>query len=225
MSWKSAAWPSRSSSACESPAPGRSPARAPARASSGRRCRRRGRRPWPTGDSIAAVERSLSSRLACSSETFWVWIVSAAWRSFWALFCVWREVGLLRLAHQQQRHREDGEGEHARRGVRDRDHAADEAVHDPVRERARRSARCQALHQRSWPSIASARLTRPVLTAKYAAPAARPAATVTRSPRRPSKPAVKIPAAASEASESAPMLKSDVVDRRAPGAPLDDARS
>ena len=38
--------------------------------------------------SIAAVERSLSSRFACSSETFWVWIVSAAWRSFCALLRV-----------------------------------------------------------------------------------------------------------------------------------------
>ena len=34
---------------------------------------------------MAAVERSFRSRFACSSETFWVWIVSAAWRSFWAL--------------------------------------------------------------------------------------------------------------------------------------------
>ena len=39
-------------------------------------------------DSIAAVERSLSSRFACSSETFWDWIVSAASRSFSADFCV-----------------------------------------------------------------------------------------------------------------------------------------
>ena len=43
------------------------------------------------------------------------------------------QVRLLRLAHEEQRHREDCEGEHAGGGVRDRDHAADEAVHDPVR--------------------------------------------------------------------------------------------
>ena len=39
---------------------------------------------------MAAVERSLSSLFACSSETFCVWIVSAAWRSFCALRCVCR---------------------------------------------------------------------------------------------------------------------------------------
>ena len=39
-------------------------------------------------DSIAAVERSLSSLFAISRDTFCDWIVSAAWRSFWALRCV-----------------------------------------------------------------------------------------------------------------------------------------
>ena len=39
-------------------------------------------------DSIAAVERSLSSLFAISSDTFWDWMVSAAWRSFCALRCV-----------------------------------------------------------------------------------------------------------------------------------------
>jgi hypothetical protein len=53
--------------------------------------------------SIAAVERSLSSRFACSSETFCVWIVSAACELLGAPLRV-REVRLLRLAHQQQRH-------------------------------------------------------------------------------------------------------------------------
>jgi hypothetical protein len=38
--------------------------------------------------SIAAVERSRRSRLAFSNDTFWLWIVSAAARSFWALRCV-----------------------------------------------------------------------------------------------------------------------------------------
>ena len=88
MSWKSAAWPSRSSSACESPS-----SRPIASASC---CTRR---EWPAVYasrastvaerlSIAAVERSFSSRFACSSETFCVWIVSAAWRSFCALLRV-----------------------------------------------------------------------------------------------------------------------------------------
>ena len=45
-----------------------------------------------------------------------------------------REVRLLRLAHQQQRHREDGEGVEPGRVVADRDHAADEAVDDVVRQ-------------------------------------------------------------------------------------------
>ena len=44
-----------------------------------------------------------------------------------------REVRLLRLAHQQQRHREDGERVQTRRVVADRDHAADEAVDEVVR--------------------------------------------------------------------------------------------
>ncbi len=88
MSWKSAAWPSTSSSACESLI-----SRPIASASCWTR------REWPAvyesrastvaeSDSIAAVERSLSSRFACSSETFWVWIVSAASRSFCAERCV-----------------------------------------------------------------------------------------------------------------------------------------
>ena len=38
---------------------------------------------------IAAVERSFSSRLACSRETFWLRIVSAASRSFFVDFSVW----------------------------------------------------------------------------------------------------------------------------------------
>src|SRR6266550_958104 len=38
--------------------------------------------PGAESDSIAAVERSLSSLFASSSETFCDWIVSAAWRSF-----------------------------------------------------------------------------------------------------------------------------------------------
>ena len=58
---------------------------------------------------MAAVERSLSSRFACSSETFWVWIVSAACAQLLRAALRVPEVGLLRLAHQQQRHREDGE--------------------------------------------------------------------------------------------------------------------
>ena len=43
------------------------------------------------------------------------------------------QVGLLRLAHQQQRHREDGERPEAGRLVADPDHAADEAVDEVVR--------------------------------------------------------------------------------------------
>jgi hypothetical protein len=41
-------------------------------------------------DSIAAVERSFRSLFACSRETFWLWIVSAASRSFCAERCVCR---------------------------------------------------------------------------------------------------------------------------------------
>ena len=84
MSWKSAAWPSRSSSGCES-----FNSRPIASASC---CTRR---EWPAvyesrastvadSDSIAAVERSLSRRFACSSDTFCSWIVSAASRSLFA---------------------------------------------------------------------------------------------------------------------------------------------
>ena len=48
-----------------------------------------------------------------------------------------REVGLLRLAHEQERHGEDREGVEADRLVRERDHAADEAVDDVVRQQPR----------------------------------------------------------------------------------------
>ena len=88
MSWKSAAWPRSSSSAWESFS-----SRPIASASCWTR------REWPAvyasrastvadSDSIAAVERSFSSRFACSSETFWDWIVSAAARSLCAERCV-----------------------------------------------------------------------------------------------------------------------------------------
>ena len=79
-------------------------------------------------DSIAAVERSLSSLFACSSDTFCDWIVSAASRSFCAER--WRvlEVRLLRLAHQEERQREDEERPDADRLVRLVDHGGDEAV-------------------------------------------------------------------------------------------------
>jgi hypothetical protein len=44
------------------------------------------------------------------------------------------EVRLLRVAHQQQRHGEDREREQIDRLVRQRHHAADEAVHDVMRQ-------------------------------------------------------------------------------------------
>ena len=65
------------------------------------------------------------------------------------------EVRLLRLPHQQQRHREDAERVQVRRVVRDRDHAADEAVDEVVREQpgealsARRATRARGPRARA----------------------------------------------------------------------------
>ena len=79
MSWKSAAWPRRSSSACERPSSRADREREllhAARVAGGVRVR--ARRRSPRGSPSRAVERSLSSLFACSSDTFCVWIVSAA---------------------------------------------------------------------------------------------------------------------------------------------------
>ena len=47
------------------------------------------------------------------------------------------QVRLLRLPHQQERDREDRQGEQVDRLIRERHHAADEAVHDVVRQQPR----------------------------------------------------------------------------------------
>ena len=77
-----------------------------------------------------------------------------------------REVRLLRLAHQQQRHREDRQSVEPGRGVADRDHAADEAVDDVVRREPE-----EALVPDAPDVLASLDGerddSRPVLTAKY----------------------------------------------------------
>ena len=89
-------------------------------------------------DSIAAVERSLSRRFACSSDTFCAWIVSAASRSLLADLraCARYDSCVLRIS--EQRHGENGERVEPGGVVRDRDHAADEAVDDVVREEPRK---------------------------------------------------------------------------------------
>src|SRR6185503_14607014 len=65
----------------------------------------------------------------------------------------------------------------------------------------RRARRSHVLRERATDN-------RPVLTAKYAAPAARPAATVTSSEKSPPRPTVKTDAATSDESVSVPTLKS-----------------
>ncbi len=100
MSWKRAAYPSVSSSAAESPS---------SRPIASTRSQTR--REWPAVYAsrlstmlerlaIAEVDRSLSSLLTRSSDTFCVWIISAAWRRFCAFLraCVTIASCVLRIA-------------------------------------------------------------------------------------------------------------------------------
>ena len=157
-----------------------------------------------------AVERSFSSRLACSSETFCAWIVSAASRSSRARAPRVREVRRLRLPHEEER---ESRTRRARRGR--------------PRRRRSRSRRRRSRRRRSAAAAgrsAPARARRPSGSGSSSASASRVQARVDREvddagddaaqartigrPRA-ARASAKTPAAESEASVIAPMSNSE----------------